>query len=88
MIKIVPHCGSAFVKGKARKYRYFIASVFSIKKCKSGKFVWYNIGKHTYPRRSFKLCLDDAIELSNKYKELGLDTEVIMKYGSWHNKKV
>lgn len=87
MIKVAVHCGSAFVKGKARNYRYYIASSFTLHQCKNGKLVWVNTGIHTNPRRSFNLCKDDAVSLASKYKELGLEVKVEKTYGSWHNRK-
>jgi hypothetical protein len=87
MIKIAVHCGSAHVSGKARNYRYYVASAFTLRQCKNGSLVWFNTGNTTYPRRSRRVCEKDANELAKEYSCLGLNTEVLKTYGSLHNKK-
>lgn len=66
-MKIVStHSGSAYVKGKARRYSYWVASVFETKNLKNGKTVFVNTGIHTHPRRSITLCVEDGRELAKE----------------------
>ena len=77
------HCGSAHVKGKARKYPYFIASLFESRVNARGEVIWVNTGKFTSPRRSFKLATEDAKVLAQEHAAVFLEG-----YGSLHNKRL
>ncbi len=74
------HCGSAHVKGKAKQYRYYICSVFRLKRTKTRKLIWVNTGENTYPRRSPRLCSLDGKELA-RHK----GCMFVEGYGSLHN---
>lgn len=83
-MKIVKvHCGSAHVKGKAREYAYFVASVFETHETKEGSLIWINTGISTNPRRSFSKAEREGRELASEH---GCDFK--SGYGSLHNKKV
>jgi hypothetical protein len=77
------HSGSAFVRGKARKYKYFVASLFTVKTTKNGKNVFVNSGINTSPRASFRLAEEDGRLLAQTYDAVFADG-----YGSLHNKTV
>lgn len=74
------HCGSAHVKGNARKYRYYVASLFVVHVTSDGRRVWRNSGNSTFPRRSLDLCRKDA-----KAFALIHGAMYIPGYGSLHN---
>ena len=77
------HCGAAHVKGRAKNYRYYISSLFKLRKTKDGRLIFENTGVSTHPRRSFRLCEEDGLELAEKYNaafEYG--------YGSLHNQPI
>lgn len=77
------HCGSSHVKGNARNYRYYVASLFVEKKTKQGKSIWVNVGETTYPRRSYSLAESDGMSLANQN-----NAQFIFGYGSLHNKEI
>lgn len=83
-LKVTVHCGSAHVKGKARNFSYYIASLFIPRKTSSGKWIYNNSGIHTKPRRSFNLCVNDAKDLVSKFPMC----EFVEGYGSLHNKEI
>ena len=74
------HCGSAHVRGAAKNYRYYVASLFKIRKTKDGRLIFVNSGKTTHPRRSINLCKEDGLELAEKY-----GAAFMGGYGSLHN---
>ena len=77
------HCGSSHVRGRAKRYPYYVASLFDQKVTKAGKLVYKNTGIHTYPRRSMNLAIADAINLANEHQAI-----VHKGYGSLHNVEV
>jgi len=81
MLKVAVHCGSGYVKGKARNFPYYVASLFIPRKKKNGAWIYVNSGIHTYPRRSSTLCYEDAEKLAKEYPMCS----VIHGYGSLHN---
>ena len=74
------HCGSQFVQGKARGYRYYVASLFVAYKAKNGRLLWRNSGIHTHPRRSRRLAANDGQELAQQH-----GVSFLPGYGSLHN---
>lgn len=82
MKRVKVHCGSSHVKGKARKYPYFLASLFEAVSGKAG-YRWINSGKTTLPRRSQKLAEADGRALAEAH-----GAEFVKGYGSLHNKPV
>jgi hypothetical protein len=78
--KVRVHSGSAHVRGKARSYPYFIASLFVKRKTKAGHWVWRNSGIHTTPRRSLRLAEMDGRDLAKRKK-----ASFVVGYGSLHN---
>lgn len=77
------HCGSAHVKGKARSYAYFVASIFKTKTTWDGRLIWVNTGINTKPRRSMEKCEREGQDLAQV-----IDAMFIEGYGSLHNQKV
>jgi hypothetical protein len=76
------HCGSAHVKGRARMYRYYIASLFTPVLDGKGRVYYHNAGISTEPRRSRKLVDQDATRLAQRF-----NARVIPGYGSLHNQR-
>ena len=76
-------CGSAHVRGKARNYRYVMASLFVTRRTKSGHVVWHNTGISGPPRRSFDAATRDALALAAEH-----GASVREGYGSLHNRRV
>lgn len=76
------HCGSAFVRGKARRYPYFVASLFVKQQNKDGSWRWVNSGCTTTPRRSIRVTWEDAQRLAKRR-----GATFMGGYGSLHNKK-
>jgi hypothetical protein len=76
------HCGSAHVRGKARNYPYYVASLFKLKRAKDGHLYFVNTGISTYPRRSNLLATKDGI-----YLAANNDALFCPGYGSLHNTK-
>lgn len=81
--KVRIHCGSAFVRGAARRWRYFVASLFEARETKAGHMVWRNSGETTQPRRSRRLCEEDARALAHEH-----GAEYVPGYGSLHNERI
>ena len=77
------HCGDAHVKGRAKNYRYYISSLFKLRKTKDGRLIFENTGVSTHPRRSFRLCEEDGLELAEKY-----NAAFAYGYGSLHNEGI
>lgn len=75
------HCGSAHVRGQARSYRYFVASLFVTRQTKGGSLVWANTGRSTHPRRSRRLAEADGRELARHHAATFTEG-----YGSLHNR--
>lgn len=72
--------GSGYVRGTAKQWTYHVACLFEFARLKNGRFAWKNTGIHTRPRRSVRLCEEDAEQLAELY-----DCEVESSYGSLHN---
>lgn len=80
MLCVKVHCGSAHVSGSARRYPYYVASIFRSAVTADGRSVWKNTGTTTYPRRSMKLAIEDGKALAERN-----GAEFIDGYGSLHN---
>ncbi len=77
------HCGAAHVSGRARRYKYVVASLFVPKKRKAdGHWVYVNSGVSTQPRRSRVACDRDAQQLADDH-----DAVLMGGYGSLHNQE-
>ena len=77
------HCGSGYVRGSARKWRYYVASLFFSRKTKDDRLIWYNSGEVTHPRRSLVLAQEDGRKLARTY-----DAMYEPGYGSLHNQSI
>lgn len=77
------HCGSAHVKGKARNYKYYVSSLFKLRKTKDGRLIFQNTGVSTHPRRSYDFCIEDGLRLAEEW-----DAVFAFGYGSLHNEGV
>ena len=77
------HCGSAHVRGRARKYSYYIASLFLPRMAKNGKLIYYNAAKLAGPFRS-------QLKTEREARRCAMDKRAIFVegYGSLHNKGV
>lgn len=76
------HCGSSLVKGPARKYSYFVASLFESRTTKKGKVVFKNSGLVAGPFRSLRKTEKEAIDWCENNS-----IEFVKGYGSLHNKE-
>lgn len=74
------HGGAAYVRGKARKYPYFVASLFVKRQSANGQWRWVNSGIHTRPRRSLKLAESDGAWLAKRR-----GATLVEGFGSLHN---
>ena len=83
MLVVKVHNGNAHVKGRARCYKYYVASLFIPVQTKGGYWIYKNSGIHTYPRRSLRLAIQDGEKLAKKYPIC----KFVDGYGSLHNKK-
>jgi len=83
MKKVVKvHCGSAYVKGAARKYRYLIAQVFEPKKRKRDGIVTYRAtGIIVGPFRSEAKAIREGKVLATVNQAV-----FVYGYGSLHGK--
>lgn len=83
MFVVKVHSGSAHVASKARKYPYYIASLFDEYSTNDGKKLYYNVKINTPPRRSFKKASEEGKQLAKQYCAQFIDG-----YGSLHNQPV
>ncbi len=77
------HCGSAYVRGKARKYAYYIAQVFRPTQRKDGIITLRSTGIVVGPYRSFQKATREGRELAREHQAIFVDG-----YGSLHGKAV
>lgn len=84
-MRVKVHSGSGHVRGNARRYRYYVASLFEpvpAKGDKSGeRYVWRNTGQHVGPFTSLAKTEREARKWA---EEIGATFEP--GYGSLHNK--
>lgn len=83
MAVVKVHCGSQHVASKARKYSYYIASIFDEYITNEGRRLYYNLKINTPPRRSFKKATIEGQQLARQYGAKFIDG-----YGSLHNQPV
>lgn len=83
MLAVKVHSGSAHVRGKARNYPYFVASLFEAATGATGKQYWVNTGIHVGPFRSAKKAARAGERLAG---ERG--AEFMGGYGSLHRRPV
>lgn len=79
--KVRVACGSAHVRGNARKWQYFIATVFVPKTRKDGVTTYRAAGVVAGPNRSFEKTIREAKEAAAKH-----DADYVEGYGSLHGK--
>ena len=77
-------CGSAYVKGAARQYRYVVAKLFvPAPRKRDGVLTYRSTGIVTGPFRSEKKACAAARELAQQHNAVVLDG-----YGTLHNQRV
>lgn len=83
MLAVKVHSGSAHVRGAARNYPYYVASLFEAVTHDSGKQTWRNTGVHVGPFRSARkaAALGEALAAER-------GAEFVAGYGSLHNRPV
>ena len=81
--KVRIHCGSAYVRGNARNYRYVIAQLFMPRQRADGVWTYRSTGIIAGPFRGEKKCLTAALKLAAEH-----DADFIKGYGSYHGKPV
>lgn len=77
------HCGSAYVKGEARKYAYFIASLFTEYRTVDGRTIWRKTKVVVGPRRSKKMV--EELARAAAVEECAT---FVPGYGSLHNVEI
>ena len=73
------HCGSAYVRGNARRYRYLIAQLFELVQRASGRQSFQATGIVVGPFRSAVKCETEGRRLAAKY-----GAQYVPGYGSLH----
>ena len=81
--KVKIHCGSAYVKGRARTYRYVIAQLFiASPRQRDGIYTYRSTGVVAGPFRGWNKAQRAAKELAERH-----GAEFIEGYGSLHGKE-
>lgn len=83
MLAVKVHSGSAHVRGKARNYPYFVASLFEAVTGAAGQQYWVNTGVCVGPFRSARKTADAGRRLA---EERG--AEFLNGFGSLHHQPV
>lgn len=83
MLAVKVHCGSAHVKGTARKYSYFVASLFESFCSTAGKILWRNTGASTAAFRSMAKAEREGRALASQRGAIFVEG-----YGSLHHQSV
>jgi len=78
------HCGSAHVKGRARQWRYLVASLFVARpRARDGVLIWFNSGFSTAAYRGEGIANRAAAALAARH-----GATLLPGYGSLHHTPV
>lgn len=77
------HCGSAHVRGIARRYPYYVASLFHVALTTDGRAIYRNSGECVGPFRSQEKAARLGKELAEQH-----EATFCPGYGSLHNAPV